>query len=212
MATRRRCPPGQVRGHAVDVRPEFDEPEHLLDAAAHLGQRHVAFFIELVADILADGERIEERALLEHHAGLVAHAEQLRLAHLVDAHAVDPDRPRIGCQQSEDELQHGRLARPAGAEEDLGEARVELEADAAQDDVVVEGQVDVLEHHHRLIAGAARGGPAQRVGIDLHQNSSDNSSWVEKKSMAITATEAATTALVVARPTPSVPPRVRRPT
>ena len=39
-----------------------------------------------------------------------------------------------------------------------------------------------------------------------------NSRRVMKKSTASTATDAATTALVVARPTPWVPPRVRRPT
>ena len=38
------------------------------------------------------------------------------------------------------------------------------------------------------------------------------SSLVTRKSTAITATDAATTAFVVARPTPCVPPRVRSPT
>ena len=44
---------------------------------ADLGQRHVGLLVELVADVLADGQRVEERALLEHHPEVAAHPQQL---------------------------------------------------------------------------------------------------------------------------------------
>src|SRR6185312_11325601 len=51
-----------------------------------------------------------------------------------------------------------------------------------------------------------------RCLLDRHQYMIAMSSLVTRKSTAMTATDAATTALVVARPTPWVPPRVRIPT
>ena len=68
----------------------------------------------------------------------------------------------------------------------------------------------------KTIGRPVRSGPsfellrvANRVG--RHQYNSVISTRVTKKSTAITATDAATTALVVARPTPCVPPVVRKP-
>ena len=104
---------------------ESDEAEHFLDARIHLLVRPVQFLGQLVADVLADGQRVEERAFLEHHAEIGAHPHELLLAHLVHALAVDPDHALVRLQQAENQLQDGGLARAAGAQEDL---RVSLRA------------------------------------------------------------------------------------
>jgi hypothetical protein len=150
-------PARQFRRHLVDVLAEVDEPEDLFDAPTHLIERHVGLFVELEPDVLANGQRVEQRALLEHHAGRVAHRQQLLLTHPIDLDAVDPDPAGVGRQQAERELEDGRLAGAAGAEKNFGEAGIHLEADALQDHLVVEGQVDVIEHDHRLVARSALG-------------------------------------------------------
>ena len=90
---------------------EPDEPQHLFDAAPDLVERHIALFVELVADVLGDGQRIEQRALLEHHAQVGAHLHQLVLAHPIDALAVHPDHAAVGLEQPQDQLEDRRLAR-----------------------------------------------------------------------------------------------------
>ena len=64
---------GQLRRHLVDVLGQADEPEHLLDAPVDLVERHLGFFVQLVADVLAHGQRVEQRAFLEDHAEIGAH-------------------------------------------------------------------------------------------------------------------------------------------
>src|SRR5262245_17576787 len=78
----------------------------------------------------------------------------------------------------------------------------QLEADVPQHDLVVKGQRDFVEHDRCVCIHAAVG----------HQYNRVINSLVTKKSTAITATDAATTDCVVARPTPCVPPCARRPT
>ena len=133
----------------VDVLAEADEPEHLLDAPPHFVERHVALLVELVADVLGHGQRVEERAFLEHHPEVGADLHQLVFAHSVDLLAVDPDDAAVRLQQTEDQLQDRRLPRPAGAQEDLGVPGDQREADVAQDHLVVEGQRHAVEDHDR---------------------------------------------------------------
>ena len=134
---------------------------------------------------------------------------------------------RVGLQQAEDDLQDRGLARAAGAEDDLRVALDQREADVLQDDLLVEGQrrrgrrprwairargPPRSVHRPRL---RARRRPRSRSSIGRSRpqyEQRQTSSLVTKKSTASTPTDAATTALVVARPTPCVPPDVRRPT
>ncbi len=83
----------------------------------------------------------------------------------------------------------------------------------AQNHLLVERQVDLVEQHHRRV----RLGELDRQsevgdGLGAHQNRIEINNRVTKKSTISTTTDAATTALVVERPTPWVPPVVRRPT
>ena len=97
------------------------------------------------------GQRVEQRALLEHHPEVGAHLHQLQLGHRVDALAVHPDRAGVGLQQAENQLQDRRLARAARAEDDLRVPRQQREADVLQHHLVVERQRHVVEHDDRLL-------------------------------------------------------------
>jgi hypothetical protein len=92
-------------------------------------------------------------------------------------------------------------------------ARQQREADVAEHDFVVEGERDSLEDNRRALSGCAPFEDRRITNCNgCHQYNSVIINRVTKKSTAITATDAATTALVVERPTPWVPPEVRRPT
>ena len=67
-----------------------DEPEHFLDPAPHFVERHVGLLVHLEADVLADRDRVEQRAFLEHHAHVMAHAHQLLFRHRIHAMAEHP--------------------------------------------------------------------------------------------------------------------------
>jgi hypothetical protein len=59
----------------------------------------VHFFVEPVADVLAHRQRVEQRAFLEQHADVGADAQQLGLAHVVDAIAVHVDGASVRTQE-----------------------------------------------------------------------------------------------------------------
>jgi hypothetical protein len=67
--------------------------------------------------------------------------------------AVDEDPARVGLQQPEDQPQDRRLARAAGAEEDLRVARLEREAHVAEDHLVVEPEAHLVEDDDRPPVG-----------------------------------------------------------
>ena len=140
---------GELGRHALDVLLQAHETEHLLHAPIRVVEGHVALLVQLVADVLFDGERVEERPFLKHHADIGTHVHELQLTHPVHALPVDEDRAAIGPQQSQYELQNRGLAGAAAAEDDLGVARQQLEAHVLEDDLVVEGQRDLVEHDGR---------------------------------------------------------------
>ena len=70
---------------------------------------------QLVGDVVADGERIEERALLEDHADACAQGEELLLGHVGDLFAEEQDAALIGAQQAVDQLEQDALADAGGA-------------------------------------------------------------------------------------------------
>ena len=61
-------------------------------------ERHVGLLVQLVADVLAHGQRVEERAFLEDHAEVGAHRHHLALGQLVDALRRSPSTaPASAC-------------------------------------------------------------------------------------------------------------------
>ena len=69
----------QLRRHPVDELAQADEAEHLGDARVRLVDRPSELLEQLVADVLADGERVEQRPFLEDHPEVGADRHQLRL-------------------------------------------------------------------------------------------------------------------------------------
>src|SRR5687768_1799955 len=124
-----------------------------------------------------------------------------------------PHRAGVRFQQAEHQLQDRRLPRAAGAEKDLGVSRSHRKGQVPQDHFLVELQPDLVEQHHRRVLLDELDGQSE-VGdvLGTHQNRIEISNRVTKKFTTSTTIDAATTALVVARPTPWVPPLVRRPT
>ncbi len=122
----------QLRRLAVDEIGQADEAEDFLDARVGVGRLPVQLLEQLVADVLADRQRVEERPFLEHHPEVVADAHHVVLGHVVHLLAVDEDLAAIGLEQAEDQPQDRRLAGAAGAEKDLGVPGLQREADAVR--------------------------------------------------------------------------------
>ena len=79
---------------------EIDEAEHAAHFRLDLLLGH-ALLVQAVRDVVVDRERVEERALLEDHADLLAHGHHLRLRVVRDVLAVNDDAARVGLQEAE---------------------------------------------------------------------------------------------------------------
>jgi hypothetical protein len=146
---------GQGRGHRVDQGSKSDEAQHLFDPRTNGRPWHVGLLVEPVADVLVDGQRIEEGVLLEQHADVGAHSQQIALCQGVDALAMDVNGTGIRAKQPENQLEQDGFARAAVAEQDPRGATGDLEAHVAQNHVLVERERDPVEHHRRRDLGLA---------------------------------------------------------
>ena len=129
-------------------------------------------------DIVADGERIEERTLLEDHAGAGAQGEKLLLGHEGDLLAEEQNAALIGTQQAVGEFQQNALAHPGGTEKDARFARRDRETDVVE--------------HRRAVEGLVLSGVGESGGL-IHRKRV-SSIWVRRKSVKMMSTEAVTTA------------------
>src|SRR5262249_25053597 len=105
--------------------------------------------------------------------------------------AVHPDLPAVGLVEADGVPQQHRLPRAAAPEDDAGLAAVDVEIDAAQDGLGLEGLLDGPEAQECVAQACPQN--IRNIGV-------------RKKSEMTTAIEATTTVLVVALPTPSAPP------
>ncbi len=172
------------------------------------------FLDKLVGHVVANGERIEERALLKDHAGAGAQGEELLLGHMGNIFAEEQDAALVGPQQAVGELEQHALAHAGGAEQDTRFSRRNGEAHVFQHRRAVKSDGDVLKSDDRacgLLTGwtgpwlDGRGVVAHRYGKRVSRT------WVSRKSTKRMSTEDHTTASMVERPTPSVPPVVLMP-
>src|ERR1019366_1425231 len=158
---------------------------------------HVAVLAQRIAHIVEHGERIEQRAALEDHPDLLADIGHRVLAEVVQPLALDDHLATVGALQPVEMPQHDALALAAAAEHDQSLAFEDVEIDSLQ--YRLSGE--------RLSEPA---GPDEAFSCVVgHQI--DRKNLVKKKSEISTVIEAATTAEVVARPTPSAPPVADRP-
>ena len=151
MATRRRIPPERLAGKEVEGLLQLDKAQGIADAEVDFVVGN-ALLNQLVGDVVADGERIEERALLEDHAGAGAQGKELLLGHVGDLFAEEQDAALIGAQQAVGELEQDALAHAGRAEQDAGLSGRDGEADG---NLVVAAVLCLLRRSLR-IAGTCR--------------------------------------------------------
>ena len=113
MATRRRMPPERLAGKETEGLFEPDEAQGL--AHAHIDFVVGNFFLnQLIGDVVAHGERIEERAFLKDHAGASAQRERALLGHVRNIFAEEVNAARVGPEQAVGEFERTLLPTPAG--------------------------------------------------------------------------------------------------
>jgi len=105
--------------------------------------------VQAISDVIVNRQRVEERAFLKHHPDLLANAHHLFFSVVRDVFAVDEDLARIRFQQSEHELDDGRLAAARAAKNDLGLALHDFEAEIIEDYAVVKREHDVAKLDRR---------------------------------------------------------------
>jgi hypothetical protein len=141
----------RARAIATD---RLQQVDHLRDAH-HLQQSaddlldlifgEAAAFAQREGDVLADGQRIEERAVLENHRDFTAHRLHLLFGELRDVLAGDEDAPGVGAQKTHDQLQRDRLAHAGAAQDAQRLARHHMKVDVLQHVQTAEGLRDILE-------------------------------------------------------------------
>ena len=94
IATRRRWPPDNVDGIRSMQSPSPMNASTSSMRALHRPRAACGLFVEPVADVLGDRQRIEQRVLLKQHADVGSDLQQIALPHVVDALAVDEDPAR----------------------------------------------------------------------------------------------------------------------
>ena len=105
-------------------------------------------------DVLLNRQRIEQRAVLKHHAQPLAQGRQLLLAEGRRVLAENFDAARGGLHQANDRLEQGALAAAAAAEHDGDFPLIHMRVNPAQDGRLTIGHAEILNvdgssHHLR---------------------------------------------------------------
>src|SRR5215475_6582529 len=180
---------GEFARHFVDGLNEADESENLAHPLFYLTFIGVQF-VQPVCNILTNRQRIEERRLLEHHSDFLSDTSELALVHFGDVFAFNENLSFIRFVEAHDELENCGLARPACTDDDFRFASVNVERHAVQ---------------HRFIAGVVLD-DVSHLKYRFHHLVYSRIKRVRNRSNTRIKTDDATTAWVVDRPTPWVPP------
>ncbi|MNX38675.1 hypothetical protein D3C86_690170 [compost metagenome] len=100
--------------------------------------------------VLADVHRVEQGAVLEEHAELLADLVELPLLEAGDILAVHVNRTLIGLQEADQELDEDRLPGARGPDDDGGLAPLDVQGDVVEHLLAPEGLVHVLERDDRV--------------------------------------------------------------
>jgi len=132
---------------AARAMPEEVRPEDLKGRRDLVGLHLVeaALLAQGKGHVLAHGERVEERPVLEDHGDFLANALQLFLAVVGDVLLGHDDAPRVRLEEAHDVVQRHRLPYPAASQDADRLAGQGVEADVIEDPVFAEGLGDVLE-------------------------------------------------------------------
>ena len=96
-------------------------------------------------DVLLNRQRVEQRAILEHHAQPLAQGRQLLFAESRRVLAEDFDAARSGLHQADNRLEQGALAAAATAEHDGDFPLIHVRVNPAQDGRLAVGHAEVLD-------------------------------------------------------------------
>ena len=127
---------------------EVDPPEAEGDAVPFLVFGHRREQVERQPDVLLDVRRVEQGAPLEDHAHLLADGLFLLERQLAEAGVVVIDRPAVDLVEADQRFEQDGLARPAAADDQVGDARRKFGRDVVQNDASVEGFYDVFGSDH----------------------------------------------------------------
>ena len=130
----------------------FDEGELLNRDFLRLFPSHAMGLHQAEADILPDGEAVEQGGILEQHPGF----QQDFFAHLGgligDFLAVDENLAAVGFQQAEDAFQHDRLAGAGPADDHQRFPVRNGKVEVIQNNLLAKGLADVPQLDFRRVA------------------------------------------------------------
>ena len=127
---------------------QIDELQRFPDALHDLRLAETALLAQTHRDVVADRERVEECGELEDVTDVGSERVQLVTRKHRYLLIIDPDRPTIRFQQSNDVLDRDRFAAPREPDEDHGLSLVDFEGESFEDLLWAEGFVDVDEFYH----------------------------------------------------------------
>jgi hypothetical protein len=135
---------GKLGREFVESLLELDEAEGFGGAGSDFFFGKM-FFHEAIADVVADGEGVEEGALLEDGADVAAELEEVFFAHGADFFSEDEDTAGVGADEAIGELEQNAFADAGGAKKDAHFAWAHLEGDVFEDRLALEADGDVVE-------------------------------------------------------------------
>ena len=187
---------------------ELDEAKRLGDAAVDFIVGDV-FFGEAEADVVADGEGVKERALLKDGADIAAQGEEVALLHFAEVVTEERYGSGVRLKKAIGEFEQDAFSDAGRTNDDAVFTAMDTEGDVIEDGFSVKTDGNMIEDDDLFLcsvevvdAGLGDGGHRPKTVMKI---------WVMKKSVAMMMMEATTTAWVVERPTPCVPPRVDMP-
>jgi len=117
----------------------------------------------------------------------------------------------LRAMKTDDQFEKDAFANTGRAEQDACLSRRDRERDVRENGRAIEGDSDIAQRDDRARAGGRSREGRRKGGGIAHVGKTKSSKCVMTKSTAMMSTEELTTAEIVERPTPSVPPVVRIP-
>src|SRR5215475_5693031 len=172
------------------------------------------------SDVFFHRLRVEQCTLLEDDSDFPSQAKQFVFIKRRDFFSEDEDSSCVRFHQSQREFQDSALARSSDAEEHFGFTAVKFERDSLQDLFAFKSNGNVFESKHNLFGKSVGRRSVCVLGTWRRKLVSHYAAFVPRTtirnrvistSTVRIRTDDATTACVVERPTPWVPPVVERP-
>ena len=136
---------GEAGGQQMNGFARADQVEQAGNELLNLVLLQTALFAQREGDVFADGEGVEERAVLEDHGDVLADFLEASLIERGNVLAVDANAARVCLEEAEENAQGNGLPYPAAAEDAEGLAAAVVETDLVEDFAVAEADGDFFE-------------------------------------------------------------------